>query len=215
MELRACIEALRMIGGHHCPVPPSRYSKVVVYTDSMYVLDGVPRAEHHWPKSGWLTRENEPVMSPELWKELVKLKRRAGRVEFRRVEAHKTNPHNKRVDKLAKESADMADRSRLQGRIVGRKLSPRKTEARVVPMRGQVETIRIIVVRHISANHHSYKYEVVGEMSPDRGAVDDAFAKNEKIAMRRAHIYEVRFSEGDRGRWIEEVVAEVARDSDD
>lgn len=127
----------------------------------MYVLDGVPRAETYWPQNDWMTRENEPVLSPEKWKELIRLKKRVGRVEFRRVAGHKTNPHNKRVDKLAKESADLADRSRLPGRLVGRKLSKRSTEARSVPMRGQVEAIRIVVVRHVSARNQAYKYEVV------------------------------------------------------
>jgi hypothetical protein len=79
-------------------------------------------------------------------------------------------------------------------------------------MQGQTGVIRIVVVRPIPGRpHHAYKYEVVREDSPHFGAVDDAFATNE-IAMRRAHIYEVRFAEADRrGRWIEEVVREIER----
>lgn len=211
MELRGAIEALRLIGSPHCPVARARYEKVVLYTDSMYVLDGVPRAETYWPQNVWMTRENEPVLSPEKRKELIRLKKRVGRVEFRRVAGHKTNPHNKRVDKLAKESADLADRSRLPGRLVGRKLSKRSTEARSVPMRGQVEAIRIVVVRHVSARNQAYKYEVVGEKSPDLGAVDDVFAKQD-IWMRRGHVYEVRFADAGRGRWIDEVIREIEID---
>lgn len=66
MELKACIEALRLVTGVHCPIAVDSYDKIVLFTDSMYVLEGVPRAEHVWPKNNWLTRENEPVMSPEL-----------------------------------------------------------------------------------------------------------------------------------------------------
>jgi hypothetical protein len=97
--------------------------------------------------------------------------------------------------------------------MVGRKTSTQKTEPRIVPMRGQTETIRIVVVRPIPGQpHHAYKYEVVGEDSPNRGAVDDAFAKNDVAALRRAHIYEIRFSEEGSGRWIQEVVREIDRD---
>lgn len=82
-----------------------------------------------------------------------------------------------------KESADAAILEQRVPKQVGRKRSSRQTEARVIPMQGQTEVIRIVVV--------------VREDSPHFGAVDDVFATNE-IAMRRAHIYEVRFAEADR-----------------
>ncbi len=214
MELTAAIEALRLATGRHCPVPEETYSKVVIYSDSLIVVNGISSAESLWPRNEWLKQNNEPVMNPDLWKELVRLKRRAGRVEFRHVEAHKTNPYNKLADKLAKKAADLLLPQRVArpSKMVTRKRSPRQTEARVVPMRGQTETIRIVLVRAIRGQpHHAYKYEVVGEESPDFQAVDDAFALNDRVAMRRAHIYEVRFTEGDRGRWIEEVVREIER----
>lgn len=212
MELTACIEALRLVTGRHCPVPEASYEKIVIFTDSTYLLEGVALAEGPWPRNDWLTRENEPVLNPALWKELVRLKKRAGRVDFKKVRAHKTNPYNKRVDKLAKESADLAAPTRRAPGIARRKLSPRQTEPRVVPMKGQTETIRIISVRPISADRHVYRYEVVGEDSDDIGKIDEAFALNETAAMRGAHVYEVRFSESGKGRWIEEVVREIERE---
>ena len=213
MELEAVVEALRTVTGSASPVPRDSYDKIVFYCDSLYVVKHVYSAEFVWPKRDWLTSENEPVISPDRWQDLIRLKKRAGRVDFRHVKAHKTNPYNKLVDKLAKQSAELADRSR-PARMVGRRTSSRKTEPQVVPMKGQVETIRVIVVRAISARRHSYKYEVVGEDSEQFGAVDDAFATND-IALRRNHIYEVRFSESGRGRWIEEMVAEVDRGGPD
>jgi hypothetical protein len=39
--------------------------------------------------------------------------------------------------------------------------------------------------------------------------LDEAFAENGKVTMRGAHIYEVRFSESGKGRWVEEVVREI------
>jgi ribonuclease HI len=213
MELMAPIEALRLVTSQHPPVPRDSYRKIVVYADSLLVVNGISSAEFDWPRRGWLTRENEPVLNPDLWQELVRLKRRAGRVEFRHVKAHKTNPYNRRADKLAGEAADLAQRPRLAPKMVTRKRSPRQTEPRVVPMRGQTETIRILVVRAIRGQpHHYYKYEVVRKHSPDFQAVDDAFALNDRVVMRRAHIYEVRFAESGQGRWIEEVVREIERD---
>ena len=214
MELTACVEALRLVTSQHPPVAKNSYRKIVVYADSMLVVNGIRSAEFDWPGRRWLTRENEPVLNPDLWQELVKLKKKAGRVEFRHVKAHKTNPYNKRVDELAGESADLAWRDQAVPKKVARKTSPHRTEPRVVPMAGQTETIRIIVVRGIRGQpHHAYKYEVVRENSPHFQAVDDAFAMNGQVAMRRNFIYEVRFAEaGRRGRWIEEVVREIERD---
>jgi ribonuclease HI len=214
MELMAPIEALRLATSQHPPVPKQSYSKIVVYADSLLVVNGIGAAESTWPQRGWLTTENEPVLSADLWQELLSLKRKAGRVEFRHVKGHKTNPYNNKVDKLAKAAADLTLVTRRQEKMVARKISPRQTVPRVVPMRGQTETIRIVAVRAIRGQpHHAYKYEVVRDESPNYRDVDDAFAMNDKVAMRRAHIYEVRFAdEGHRGRWIEEVVREIPRD---
>jgi ribonuclease HI len=209
MEIKACVEALRVATGRHCPVPAATYTKIVIFSDSKHVVDGVRSAEQSWPANDWMTRDNEPVKSPELWQELVQMKRRGGRVEFKKVKAHSTNPYNNRVDKLAKESADLADRNRQAPGVARRKTTTRQTEPRAVPMRGQTEMIRIVSVRPISQHHHSYRYEVTGEESESFGVLDEAFAENGKVTMRGAHIYEVRFSESGKGRWVEEVVREV------
>ena len=210
MELKACIEALKRASSPRSPVPREAYFKIVLYTDSMYVLDGIGSAEFSWQTSGWLTREGEPVRNPDLWRELVKEKRRLGRVEFRRVQAHKANPHNKAVDRLAKESAKIASRTLPAARDVRRRTSPRKTEQRSVPMRGQVETIRIVMRKNIPGRRwHVYKYEVVDAESPDHQAVDEAFADDVRVEMRPHHTYRVRFRSPGQGRWIDEVTEEI------
>jgi ribonuclease HI len=210
MELMACVEALRLLGGRHSPIPRRSYEKIVVYTDSRYVHENVYQAECVWPVNDWLTREQEPVLHPELWRDLIRHKQGIGRVEFRKVKAHKTNPHNKAVDKLAKESARLATQRLLSPPIVRRKTSPQRTEARSVVMRGQTETIRVVTARDIRRTpNHVYKYEVVAPDSPDFLSVDEAFAHDGEINMRPQHTYEVRFAEGGRGRWVEEVIREI------
>lgn len=79
-------------------------------------------------------------------------------------------------------------------------------------MRAQAETIRIVSVRPISSRHHSYRYEVADEESETFGSLDEAFAENGKVTMRGAHLYEVRFAESGKGRWVEEVIREVERE---
>jgi ribonuclease HI len=209
MELTACVEALKLATGRRSPVAGDSYRKIVVYTDSVYVHDNVYNAEAVWPGTRWMTRDGEPVMSPDLWKDLVRFKQRAGRVEFRKVKAHKANPHNKAVDRLAKESARAAAGPMRTPREARRKTSPRRTERGSVRIRGQVETIRIVARRDISGQpHHVYKYEVVDVASEDFEAVDDAFAPDGKVELRPHHTYRVRFGAGP-GRWIDEVVDEV------
>ncbi len=213
MELMACVEALKLVGGRRSPVPRSSYEKVVLYTDSRYVHENVFQAECVWPQTGWLTREQEPVLHPEMWRDLIRYKQRLGRVEIRKVKAHKTNPHNKAVDKLAKESARLATQRLLSPPIVRRKTSPQRTEARSVAMRGQTEIIRVVTARDIRRSpNHVYKYEVVAPESPNFLSVDEVFARDGEVNMRPHHTYEVRFADAGRGRWIAEVVREIDPD---
>jgi ribonuclease HI len=71
MELTAAIEALRVVTSQHPPVPKTSYAKIVVYADSLMVVNGIGAAESFWPSRGWLTTENEPVLNADLWQELV------------------------------------------------------------------------------------------------------------------------------------------------
>jgi|SRR6185312_9017720 len=109
MELKAVIEALRRLLRQQPLVPPSLYSKVVVYSDAMYIIDGHQSAHGSWQRSKWHTRDGTPVQNAEQWKELLRLERRLGkRMEVRKVKGHSKNPHNRAVDKLARQSANAA-----------------------------------------------------------------------------------------------------------
>ena len=72
MELQACIEALKILGGRRSPVDLSRYRKIIIKTDSMYVVENKDRAKYEWPRSKWLTRDGSPVANTAQWKELIK-----------------------------------------------------------------------------------------------------------------------------------------------
>jgi ribonuclease HI len=61
MELRAVIEALRML---------KKSAKINLYTDSTYVKDGITKWIHGWKKNGWRTANRKPVKNSDLWQEL-------------------------------------------------------------------------------------------------------------------------------------------------
>ena len=52
MELTAAIEALNAL---------KRPSKVVLHTDSKYVMDGISEWLANWKKRGWKTANRKPV----------------------------------------------------------------------------------------------------------------------------------------------------------
>lgn len=96
MELRAAIEGLASL---------SQPATVEIYTDSIYVCDGMTRWIHGWKKNGWKTAGKKPVKNDDLWRQLDTLV--AGyRVEWRWVKGHAGHPDNERADKLARKAAE-------------------------------------------------------------------------------------------------------------
>lgn len=217
MELKACVEALRLVTGRRSPVPPEAYRKIVLYVDSAYVCNHIGTAQTTWPQTGWMGRSGEPVLNADQWQELIGLKQKAGRVDFRKVKAHqrkdKRNPHNDAVDKLARDSARRAQRYTPGAPLVTRKTASATVGPASVPMDGQVETIMIVSEKRVPRRRPlttQYKYEVVRPDSPNVGEVDDAFAEDSIGLMRRNGRYDVRFASKEKrsGRWIEEIVAQ-------
>lgn len=91
MELTAVIEALSAL---------KRRSRVVIYTDSEYVRNGITTWIHGWKKRGWTTADRKPVKNVELWQRLDTLSQ-AHDVHWRWVKGHAGDPGNERADALA------------------------------------------------------------------------------------------------------------------
>ena len=103
MEIQACIIALKEALSLKIVKTVTR---IVIFTDSQYVIDNYQRAMFAWPKSRWRGASGRPILNAEQWKELTKQIKKVGkRVEFEKVKAHSKDKHNKAVDKLAKKSA--------------------------------------------------------------------------------------------------------------
>jgi ribonuclease HI len=94
MELMAAIRALEALIGR---------CEVSLHTDSNYVRHGITQWIHGWKKNGWKTADKKPVKNADLWQELEKAA--AGHtIEWHWVKGHSGDPHNERVDRLAREA---------------------------------------------------------------------------------------------------------------
>ncbi len=91
MELLAAIRALEAL---------TRPCRVNLYTDSVYVRDGITRWIHGWRRNGWKTAAKKPVKNAELWQELLDAAT-PHRVEWHWVKGHSGHPENDRADALA------------------------------------------------------------------------------------------------------------------
>jgi ribonuclease HI len=89
----AALEALRRDG-----------MRVRLYTDSMYLRDGITRWIHQWKRNGWRTAARKPVRNEELWKRLDAAIA-AHDVEWHWVRGHAGHPENERADALARAAA--------------------------------------------------------------------------------------------------------------
>ncbi len=95
MELLAAIRALEAL---------KRPCEVALYTDSIYVRDGITKWIHGWRKNGWKTADRKPVKNAELWQELLDAAA-PHKVDWRWVKGHAGHPENERADKLACDAA--------------------------------------------------------------------------------------------------------------
>lgn len=91
MELEAIIRALRALSG------PSR---VVLTTDSMYVIKGFTRWLAGWQKRRWRTTHGTPVINKDLWLDLIDAADRHT-IEWQHVKGHNGNLYNELADALA------------------------------------------------------------------------------------------------------------------
>jgi ribonuclease HI len=92
MELTAVIQALSAL--EH-PVSAR------VYTDSVYVQQGISQWIHNWKRHGWRTADRKAVKNVDLWQALDALAARH-QLEWVWVKGHAGNPGNERADQLAR-----------------------------------------------------------------------------------------------------------------
>ncbi len=93
MEMMAAIRALEAL---------KRASRVDLYTDSVYLRDGITKWIHNWKAKGWKTAAKKPVKNVDLWQRLESAMARH-EVEWHWVKGHAGHPENERADSLARD----------------------------------------------------------------------------------------------------------------
>ena len=92
MELIAVIKALKYLNSN---------SKVIIYTDSQYVKNGITVWLINWKKNNWKNASNKNVKNKDLWEELEKSCKNH-EIEWQWVKAHSGIKENEKADILAR-----------------------------------------------------------------------------------------------------------------
>lgn len=101
MEITAAIEALQKIQNIQ------NVHQVILYTDSVYLKNGITLWIHKWKMNGWRTYGKSFVKNVELWQQLDKLSNKYS-INWQWVKAHSNNFYNNLVDKLARDAASLS-----------------------------------------------------------------------------------------------------------
>ncbi|HLT90470.1 MAG TPA: ribonuclease HI [Woeseiaceae bacterium] len=96
MELTAAIRALAALKGRQ---------RVVLHTDSKYLMDGVRAWLPGWKRRGWKTAAGKPVKNQDLWEALDELASRHD-VTWKWVRGHSGHAGNEEADALANRAID-------------------------------------------------------------------------------------------------------------
>ena len=73
---------------------------VDLYTDSVYVKDGITKWLSNWKSNGWRTASKKPVANQDLWEQLDQAVS-DHQVNWHWVKGHSGDPGNERADELA------------------------------------------------------------------------------------------------------------------
>lgn len=111
MELTGAISALYFILKNY---PNS--NKVIIHTDSSYVINGITKWVHSWRKNNWLTSQKEEVLNRDLWEKLFSLIV-GKKIEWKYVAGHSGTPGNERCDEIATAYADGNNPSLYKGHL--------------------------------------------------------------------------------------------------
>jgi len=207
MELQAPILALKEVPSLNIS---TRATRIVIFSDSRYVVDNFNRAIYDWSKNKWLNRDGAPIANAVQWKELIKVVKDVKmRVEFRWVKGHAKNPYNKKVDKLAKSSAKGLLQNPIQYTDVRRKRSTAMTKVGSVVMEGQKMIIRIVTCEYQKLQKvFKLRYEVMSPKSKYFGNIDFIFSND---ALRTAHSYYVIVNSEPKNPRVIKVIKEILK----
>ena len=94
MELMAAISALEAL---------TKPVQVSLYTDSIYLKDGITKWIHTWKAREWKTASKKPVKNKDLWIRL-EAAMKVHEIEWRWIKGHAGHVENERADQLARDA---------------------------------------------------------------------------------------------------------------
>ena len=101
MELTAAIKGLE-----YCDLQEGKQlslKEIKLYTDSVYLKEGITNWISKWEKNNWKTSDKKNVKNVDLWKKLKDLTK-SKQIEWYWIKGHSGDPMNDLADKLAKEA---------------------------------------------------------------------------------------------------------------
>ena len=101
MELMSAIRALE-----YCDEEEGKQltlKEIKIFTDSIYVKDGITRWINKWEKNNWKTSDKKNVKNVDLWKRLKEISQ-SKNIEWVWIKGHSENPMNDLADTLAKKA---------------------------------------------------------------------------------------------------------------
>jgi ribonuclease HI len=104
MELMAAIkslERLAKLSSKHLS------EQIIFHTDSSYVINGITKWVAGWKRSGWLTKQKQPVLNRDLWEALdAAVGALHTKIVWQHVGGHVGVAGNERVDDIASSFAE-------------------------------------------------------------------------------------------------------------
>jgi ribonuclease HI len=91
MELQAAIGALAAV---------KEPCEIEIFTDSVYVKDGITKWLFSWKRRGWMTAGKKPVRNEDLWRQLDALCAQH-KIAWRWLKGHAGHVDNEECDRLA------------------------------------------------------------------------------------------------------------------
>ena len=101
MELMAAIKGLEYCNKEKEKQPSLR--RIKIFTDSVYVKEGITVWIKNWEKNNWKTSDKKNVKNVDLWKRLKELDQ-VNQVEWIWIKGHSEDPMNDLADQLAKKA---------------------------------------------------------------------------------------------------------------
>jgi ribonuclease HI len=195
MELKGCVEGLRLAPEIACF---TTVGKVVIRTDSRYVVDNYKRAMGPWRTQRWRNADGRPIDNADLWKDFLNAYSKVRKPKLLEwIKGHGKgrfkNVHNIRADTLAKASATSPLQTSEYRSSVRRKFAPGVTKAGSVRLLCQTMVIYVVeVLRMRVQKTWKYRYQVASKDSPDYQAIDWIYSDK---PMRDGHFYEVEVND--------------------